>query len=81
MRIQAPYIAGRIRSFIAASTMQKFFSLAGLQVEHFADQHAGVADQRAARLEHDLAVAVAARVDALEQARDQRLGVGGVSSA
>jgi hypothetical protein len=39
-------------------------------------QHAGVADQRAARLEDDLAVAVAARVDALEQARDQRVGIG-----
>ena len=30
--IQASYIAGRTRSFIAASTMQKFLSLAGLQV-------------------------------------------------
>ena len=56
--IQASYIAGRIRSFIAASTMQKFFA-AGLQVLHLGQQHAGVADQRAARLEQHLAVAVA----------------------
>ena len=76
MRIHAPYIAGRIRSFIAASTMQKLLLAARLEVEHFADEHAGVADQRAARLEDDLATAVAARVDALEQARDQRAGIG-----
>jgi hypothetical protein len=31
MRIQAPYIAGRIRSFIAASTMQKLRSTPGLR--------------------------------------------------
>ena len=30
IRIQAPYIAGRARSFIAASTMQKFLVSPGL---------------------------------------------------
>ena len=69
MPIQASYIAGRIRSFIAASTMQKFFVVAGLEVQHLGHQHAGVADQRAARLEQDLAMAMAARVDALAAAR------------
>ena len=31
MRIQAPYIAGRMRSFIAASTIQKLRSMPGLR--------------------------------------------------
>ena len=46
---------------------------ARLQVQHLADQDAGIADQRAAGLEQELATAVAARVDALEQRGDQRL--------
>ena len=36
MPIQASYSAGRIRSFIAASTMQKFFAARRLQVQHLA---------------------------------------------
>ena len=41
----------------------------GFRYEHLAHQHAGVADERAAGLEQELAMAVAARVDAFEQAR------------
>ena len=69
-------MAGRIRSFIAASTMQKFLRRARLQVQHLGQQHAGIADQRAARLDQQLAVAVAARVDALQQPRHQFVGLG-----
>ena len=77
MAIQAWYMAGRIRSFMAASTMQKFFACARLQVQHLGQQHAGIADQRAARLQQQLAVAVAARVDALQQRAHQFVGAGG----
>ena len=48
----------------------------GLRYSTSRQQHAGVADQRAAGLEQDLALAVAARIDAREQARDQLVGGG-----
>jgi hypothetical protein len=72
--IQASYIAGRMRSFIAASTMQKFFASPGLRYLHLGQQHAGIAHQRAAGLQQHLAVAVAARVQALQQCDHQQVG-------
>jgi hypothetical protein len=61
---------------------------AGLEVQHLGQQHAGIADQRAAGLEQQLAVAVAARVDALRAAgrparrrRRRLVGVGDAQAA
>jgi hypothetical protein len=55
MAWNAWYMAGRGRSFMAASTMQKFFCSPGLRYSTSV-RHTGVAHQRAAGFDHDLAV-------------------------
>ena len=73
MSIQASYIAGRIRSFMAASTMQKLFLGGVFQDQDFADQQARITDDRPPRFDEDLPIAVAAGIDPLVAVVHERL--------
>ena len=60
MPIQASYIAGRIRSFIAASTMQKFFAPPGFRYSTLATSTPALPTSERPGSSRELAVAVAA---------------------
>ena len=49
----------------------KVFLLAGFQVQHFGQAHARIAHQRAARLDHQLALTKPARIEFAQQRKPQ----------
>ena len=53
----------------------KVFLLAGFEVKHFGQAHASVADQRAARFNHQLFIAKTLYVDLLKQLLPQHVGL------
>ena len=73
MPCQASYIAGRIRSFIAASSTMKRLPCVLLRQDDRRQQHARRPDQPAARLQHDADIQVVQRAaDRAGECRGQR---------